>query len=246
MNPYCDPETGICTPSSLEELYTIGQGKLSGKTEIIYVGDPMCSWCWGISPDLIKLRDHYRTKEVGYRVVVGGLRPGGGDPWNDQMKDFLKEHWGHVTERSGQPFGYRLMELDDFDYDTEPSCRAVVAARPMVGDEEMEFFEAVQRKFYVDSEDPKDPAFYESICKQFSINFEKFKERFNSEELRYETREEFMLNRQWGMQGYPTIILLHHDELFLIAHGFATFDQMKAQIEKTISEVAKKKDQTIS
>ncbi|MEO1253472.1 MAG: hypothetical protein AAFY41_01120, partial [Bacteroidota bacterium] len=43
MNPFCDPETGICTPSSLEDLYSVGQNKLTEKTETIYVGDPMCS-----------------------------------------------------------------------------------------------------------------------------------------------------------------------------------------------------------
>ena len=115
----------------------------------------MCSWCWGISPELRKLRDYYRDKEVGFRIVVGGLRPGGGDPWDDKMKDFLREHWGHVTEMSKQPFGYKLMDLDEFEYDTEPSCRSVVAARELDPSRELEFFEEVQRKFYVDSEDPK-------------------------------------------------------------------------------------------
>ena len=178
MNPYCDPETGICTPSSLAELKSIGRDTITDKNEIIYVGDPMCSWCWGISPALIKLRDHYRDKEIGYRIVAGGLRPGGGDPWNDQMKDFLKEHWGHVTEKSGQPFGYRLMEKEVFNYDTEPSCRAVVAARPMVKEREMEFFEAIQRKFYVDSEDPTHPGFYAGICDQLNLNYGDFLARF--------------------------------------------------------------------
>ena len=28
---------------------------------------------------------------------MGGLRPGGGDPWNNQMKTFLRNHWEHVT-----------------------------------------------------------------------------------------------------------------------------------------------------
>ncbi len=51
----------------------------------------------------------------------------------DEMKNFLKGHWEHVTQASGQPFGYKLMEREDFNYDTEPSCRAVVAARPLVG-----------------------------------------------------------------------------------------------------------------
>lgn len=240
MNPYCDPKTGICTPSSLEELQMIGNNTLTEKTEIIYIGDPMCSWCWGISPALIKLRDHYRSKEVGFRVVVGGLRPGGGDPWNQEMKDFLREHWGHVTEKSGQPFGYELMDKEDFNYDTEPSCRAIVAAKPLVGDQEMEFFEEVQRKFYVESEDPGALLFYESICEKFNMDFSEFSQRFESEEVRYETRNEFMLNRQWGVQGYPSIVLLHRDQLFLVAHGYATLADMKAQIEKTIKEVASK------
>ena len=76
----------------------------------------------------------------------------------------MKHHWQEVNERSGQPFGYDLFEKDYFNYDTEPSCRALVAARSMVKDNELEFFEAIQRKFYVDSEDPNETAFYASIC----------------------------------------------------------------------------------
>jgi len=236
MNPYCDPETGICTPSSLDELRSIGSEKIADKTEIIYVGDPMCSWCWGISPSLIKLRDFYRKEEIGFRVVAGGLRPGGGDPWNDQMKDFLKEHWGHVTEKSSQPFGYKLMEREEFNYDTEPSCRAVVAARPFVKEREMEFFEEIQRKFYVDSEDPTKSAFYASVCDQFGVNYGDFLARFDSPEVKQETNDEFNLNRSWGVRGYPTLILLHKDQLYLLANGYATFEEMNSRIEAVLAD----------
>ncbi|MEO1255158.1 MAG: hypothetical protein AAFY41_09770 [Bacteroidota bacterium] len=104
----------------------------------------------------------------------------------------------------------------------------------------MEFFESIQRKFYVESADPNELEFYQSICEEHKIDFQQFAGRFESEEVRYETNNEFTLNRQWGVQGYPTIILLHQDQLFMIAHGYATFDQMKSQVEKTISEVSKK------
>lgn len=234
MNPYCDPETGVCIPSSLNELESLGQGKIADKTEIIYVGDPMCSWCWGISPMLLKLRDHYKEKQIGYRILVGGLRPGGGDPWNDQMKDFLREHWGHVTEMSGQPFGYKLMDKEEFNYDTEPSCRTIVAVRPLVKEREMEFFEEVQRKFYVDSEDPTSIRFYASICDKFEVNYGDFSTRFESKEVEQETRKEFHLNRQWGVKGYPSVILMHHDQLFLLANGYATFEQMVERIEQVL------------
>ena len=230
MNNYCDPETGVCTPSTFDELSAVGTRITSDKREIIYIGDPMCSWCWGISPALIQLRDFY-AKDMSFRTVVGGLRPGGGDVWNHQMKEFLKHHWEQVHERSGQPFGYALMDLEDFNYDTEPACRAVVTARSMVKEKEMEFFEAVQRKFYVDSQDPTQTDFYRSICDDFNLNFEEFKVRFESDALRKETINEFNLNRRWGIQGYPAVILLNHGQLYSITRGYAPFEDMKNQVE---------------
>lgn len=230
MANYCDPETGICTPSTLDELSSIGKNIQSHKQEIIYIGDPMCSWCWGISPTLIQLRDHFVKEKIAFKVIVGGLRPGGGDPWDEQMKNFLKHHWEQVNERSGQPFGYALLDQKEFNYDTEPACRAVVTSRPLVKEKEMEFFEAIQRKFYVESQDPSKSSFYASICDQFDINFGDFLSRFESAALKQETIEEFNLNRRWGVRGYPSVLLLNNDQLYQIANGYATFEQMKNQV----------------
>ena len=239
MANYCDPKTGICTPSTTEELTDIGQNILTEKLEIIYVGDPMCSWCWGISPTLIRLRDHFAKQNIAFKVLVGGLRPGGGDPWDTQMKEFLRHHWEQVNERSGQPFGYQLMELDEFNYDTEPACRAVVAARPLVKEKEMEFFEAIQRKFYVDSQDPNKSTFYASICDEFEINYATFLARFESEAIKQETTEEFNLNRRWGVRGYPSVLLLNNDQLYQVANGYATFEEMKGQVDNLLATEAK-------
>lgn len=192
----------------------------------------MCSWCWGISPALKKLKDHYQKEQLPFRIVVGGLRPGGGDPWNDQMKDFLRHHWDEVHAKSGQPFGYDLLELEHFNYDTEPACRAVVAARSWLKERELDFFEAIQRKFYVDSEDPGQIEFYEDICDQFQVEFSKFKERFENKVIKDQTLKEFDLNRKWGIRGYPSILVNKGEQMYMVTHGFASFEQMQSQIEK--------------
>ncbi len=236
MANYCDPVTGICTPSSLQELSSIGTNEIADRQEIIYIGDPMCSWCWGISPSLIQLRDHFIPQKIAFRVVVGGLRPGGGEAWDDDMRNFLRHHWEQVESASGQRFGYDLLERDEFNYDTEPSCRAVVVARPMVKEKEMEFFEAIQRKFYVESQDPTELSFYESICKEFNIDFAAFSKGFESEASKKETMEEFQLNRRWGVSGYPTMVLLNNDKLHMIAHGFASFERMVEITEHWLSK----------
>ena len=39
----------------------------------VYVGDPMCSWCWGFAPALEQLERRYG---LPLKVVMGGLRTG--------------------------------------------------------------------------------------------------------------------------------------------------------------------------
>ena len=77
MNTHCDTETGVCTPSEL--VTTPSAIDTTQNIEIIYVGDPMCSWCYGIAPELKKLKSHYDTKNIPFKIIVNGLRPGGGD-----------------------------------------------------------------------------------------------------------------------------------------------------------------------
>ena len=108
---FCDSETGECLPVNLDLIAP--KIHLEDGMEIIYVGDPMCSWCWGISNHLKKLQNH--SPQYKFTIVVGGLRPGGGDSWDGKMKDFLRHHWEEVNKRSGQPFGKRLFEKEHFN-----------------------------------------------------------------------------------------------------------------------------------
>ncbi|MEO0723993.1 MAG: DsbA family protein [Bacteroidota bacterium] len=230
---YCDPETGLCTIPHVDHSAATTV-EFKEDEEIIYVGDPMCSWCWGISPALHQLEVSVAQQGLPFRIVVGGLRPGGGDPWNEQFQDFLKHHWAEVNERSGQPFGYTLFERETFNYDTEPSCRAVIVARKMDPAQEHHFFELVQHYFYVRSEDPTEAEFYRPICKELGLDYEQFVRLFNSQEVRDITQAEFAMNRQWGVRGYPTVLYRKADKLYLIARGYATFEQMQGQIDQFV------------
>ena len=62
---------------------------------------------------------------------MGGLRPFNTQPTTAEFKEMLRGHWRHVATASGLPFSETVLERDDFIYDTEPACRAVVTARDM-------------------------------------------------------------------------------------------------------------------
>jgi putative protein-disulfide isomerase len=221
---FCDPITGLCTPAPIAEAAPTLN--LSDEQEIIYVGDPMCSWCWGISPELNRLERAAAANGISYRIVLGGLRPDNSEQWTDKFKGFLRHHWEEVNKRSGQPFGYDLFEREQFQYNTEPSCRAVVAARKMSPEVEGRFFELTQHHFYVKNNDPAETSFYEPICKELGLDFKRFSELFNSEAMKAETLADFQTNRQWGVSGYPTVIFRDGEKLYAIARGYADFERM--------------------
>ncbi|MEJ8566117.1 DsbA family protein [Elongatibacter sediminis] len=235
--PECDLETGVCAPAPVPQEPG-ASAPTEAAEEIVYVGDPMCSWCWGIAPNLQQLHEFGHKNAIPFRLVVGGLRPGGGDAWNRQFKQFLEHHWREIATMTGQEFRYQLLERESFDYDTEPACRAVVAARPLAPENEMDFFYAVQRRFYVDNEDPKTVEFYRPICAELDIDYSVFAERFDSDDVRAETLEEFRLNRSWGVTGYPTVFVRVGARHHPLARGYATFDQMRDDLIRAVPRLS--------
>lgn len=129
----CDPATGSCRiPDAAPILPQGAKQAPGGEVTLRYIGDPMCSWCWGISSTLEELARYCEQKGIGFTLTMGGLRAGGGDAWGPEFREFLRREWTHIAKVTGQPFGFSLLSAKHFDYDTEPACRAVVVAEQML------------------------------------------------------------------------------------------------------------------
>ena len=129
-------------------------------TQLIYVADPMCSWCYGFGPELDALLDVLPDARLD--IVLGGLRAGNTEPLDAARKAAILTHWQHVEQASGLPFARSGMERPGFIYDTEPACRAVVAARLLGTDLDLpwrialDVFHAIQHAFYAEGRDVTD------------------------------------------------------------------------------------------
>lgn len=229
--------TGICAAPALDDETSVND---TAKTEsaLVYVGDPMCSWCWGIAPALQRIQDHCEQRGLGFSIVLGGLRPGGGDAWDARFKAFLRHHWTEIGAASGQPFSFGILDLDHFTYDTEPACRAVVTVRHMLGSSAhsrqlYDVFAAIQHKFYVDGADPTRLGFYEDIVEAAEIDFSRFSELFASDEAREWTRGDFAKSHDWGVRGFPTMLLKTADHLVPIATGFIGAEDLIDKVDTT-------------
>ena len=91
-------------------------------------------------------------------IVVGGVRAGATERLDDAGKAFRLGHWERVQASSGLPFDRdAFLARQDFVYDTEPVCRAVVAARRLAPQADLlGVFRALQHAFYAEGLDTTD------------------------------------------------------------------------------------------
>lgn len=237
----CDPVTGACLLPDLDPPAAAAAPAARQGWAVRYIGDPMCSWCWGISPTVGAVESFCAAEGIEFSITMGGLRAGGGDPWNAAFKAFLRGEWHHIGQATGQPFGFALLEAPHFNYDTEPACRAVATAkllqarRQLADTTALAFFTAVQRKFYVDGQDPKAVRFYASICASLALDFEEFRALFDSPEARQATQQEFVRARQWGVRSFPTLLLERDGRMEPLAQGFAMAEQVLSRLRQVVA-----------
>ena len=145
---------------------------------LVYIADPMCSWCWGFSPAIDAIQAGFGT-ELPIRLLLGGLRPGTDTEMDSSDRADVRAHWEHIREASGQTFDFGFFDRARFVYDTEPASRAVVVMRRRGMDLGLAALKRIQSAFHTD---------------------------FQDESARRETHTDFAIARKAGVRGFPTLI----------------------------------------
>jgi putative protein-disulfide isomerase len=209
--------------------------------KLIFVGDPMCSWCYGFGKELSALTA--RHPELPLEILVGGVRAGATDLLDDSGKQFRLEHWARVEENSGLPFNRRaFLARENFIYDTEPICRAVVTAQRIAPEaDQLAVFRALQNAFYVDGLDTTDGAVLAQVAvaaleKQgHAIAIGAFHDEWKDAATVAATRAQFAYARAIGIRSFPALLLEVDDQLTSIAPGYAHVDQLDRQLNAALS-----------
>ncbi|PIW28848.1 MAG: protein-disulfide isomerase [Rhodospirillales bacterium CG15_BIG_FIL_POST_REV_8_21_14_020_66_15] len=191
----------------------------------LYVADPMCSWCWGFSPVIGKVAEAFGDR-APVRVMVGGLRPGTVHPMRDKDKDYVRSHWEHVQEASGQPFDFAFFDRDGFVYDTEPACRAVVTARKLDEERALPFLARLHRAFYVDNRNTAAEGELADIAGDFGFHRDEFHEMLTSPDTREETQGDFWFAQQSGITGFPTLLAVEDQKAYLVTAGYQSWENL--------------------
>lgn len=197
---------------------------------LIYVMDPMCSWCWGFVPVIDAIRQAFPQLPV--HLVAGGLRPGVTDPMQDQAREAMGEHWQAVKARTGQPLLTPDALPANFIYNTEPACRALVVARELDAECVWLLAKSIQQAFYTQVQDVTSCSVLFELAQQAGYRRKKFSKAFLGAEAREAVMADFAWARDLGISGFPTLLAKRNGMLSLLTNGYQSSEIVLPLLER--------------
>ncbi len=208
------------------------------KDKIIYVSDPMCGLCFGFGK---VMGDFYSAFKDSFKfdVVSGGMVVGDREGPIGDFADYIIGAYKKVEEYSGmqygQPYLDQLKTKTLWSSSIKPAI-AIETFKQFNPEEVVGFSHAVQIAYFVDGKDLRDEEVYKELIKPNGINEAEFIEKLNSEEMRKQTNDWFQTTANWGVTGYPMVILVRNNKYYAIAKGFTDLETLKKNAASVIEQ----------
>ena len=142
-------------------------------TQLYFIADPMCSWCWGF-------RSSWQTflAELPPSVIVkdlmGGLAPDSDEPMDATTQAYVQSAWRSVGDRTGAKFNHEFWDVCQPRRSTYPACRAVISAGLQSTSARTRYFEAVQQAYYLEARNPSQTATLIALAGEIGLDSAQF------------------------------------------------------------------------
>jgi putative protein-disulfide isomerase len=235
----CDPESGICEiPESTSNKAGAKRVKaVDQPIKIIYYTDPICSSCWGIEPQLRKLKLEYGNSiEIEYRM--GGLLK----DWSYNSGGISKpsdvaHHWDEVSVYYDMPIDGDIWLTDPLPSSYPPSI-AFKAAQMQDDKKAILFLREIREMVFLKKENITKWEHLESAAKKVGLNILQFKSDYEGKAIAL-FNEDLQLGRELGVRGFPTLFFTDTQGKQEVVYGskpYITFENALLKLQPTISK----------
>ncbi|TDQ29777.1 ClpXP adapter SpxH family protein [Tenacibaculum caenipelagi] len=246
VNPLlCDPQTGMCEVTTNETKTPTEKKEQPSKNKIkvVYFTDPICSSCWGIEPQLRKLKLEYgQDIKIDYRM--GGLLP----DWSYNSGGISKpsdvaHHWDEVSTYYDMPIDGDVWLEDPLDSSYPPSI-AFKAAQLQDKNKAILFLREIREMVFLKKKNIAKWEHIATAAKNVGLNVDLLKTDYEGKaKLLFE--EDLKLARIYRVRGFPTMYFEDNSGNQEIVYGskaYAFYEMVILKIQPTISKSEYAKD----
>ena len=214
----CEPEKGICeipdTSVASNKIITTANKKA---IQIIYFTDPICSSCWGIEPQLRKLKLEYGDNfEIEYRM--GGLLK----DWSYNSGGISKpsdvaHHWDEVSVYYDMPIDGDVWLEDPLSSSYPPSI-AFKTAQMQDNEKAILFLREIREMVFLQKKNITKWEHLEFAAKNVGLNIVQFKQDYEGKAKEL-FNEDLKLAKELGVRGFPTMFFTDTTGKTEMVHG---------------------------
>ncbi|HRO43772.1 MAG TPA: DsbA family protein [Flavipsychrobacter sp.] len=233
----CDIETGVCeVKQPAEALKNEGQQK---PIKLLYFTDPICSSCWGIDPQLRKLKQEYgHYFDIEYRM--GGLLKswdeyGGSDVSGPES---VAKHWEEASAYYQMPIDGNVWN-DDPLHSSYPPGIGFKAAQLQSPEKAEKFLRRIKEMVFLERTNIAREEVLARAAKEVGLDQERFIEDFkNNATPLFE--EDLAMARAWGVRGFPTIFFIDDEDNRLKVYGSKPYQVYEQTLIKLLTGTVQK------
>lgn len=235
----CDPDTGTCEMPIDEKHNERGTIATENKpVKIVYYTDPICSSCWGIEPQLRKLKLEYGAYiDIDYRM--GGLLA----DWSYNSGGISKpldvaHHWDEASLHYQMPIDGNVWIEDPLE-SSYPSCIAVKAAQIQSKEKAITFMRMLREKLYLEK---KNIAKWENIAQAAQLaglDINKLKTDYEGK-AKTLFHEDLTYAKTLVVRGFPTLFFSDGNNNQLTVYGSKPYASYENALLALYPEAKKK------
>lgn len=192
--------------------------------KLLYIYDPMCSWCWGFKPVLEEIIKQI-SDSLEIEFILGGLAADTDDIMPEDMKQQIISNWHRIEESiPGTKFNFQFWNKCTARRSTYPACRAVLAAKAQNPNKEFLMLNAIQEAYYKQARNPSNYEVLYGLAKSLKLDMDKFKTDIHSEKIENQLMEQIKFSRSIGADSFPSLYIEKDQHHYPVALDYNNAD----------------------
>ena len=236
----CDPQTGVCEiPGTAGQEIMHDHKAIEKPVRITYFTDPICSSCWGIEPQLKKLKLEYGSNfEIEYRM--GGLLPSW-DVYNSGgigKPSDVAHHWDEVSAHYEMPIDGDVWIEDPLPSSYPPSV-AFKAAEMQDKQKALRFMRRIREMVFLEKKNITKWEHLAQAAVESGLDTAKLHTDFEGKAQQL-FQEDLDFSRQSGVRGFPTMFFTDSLSNRITVYGVKPYQQFEQALLQLYPQSVKK------
>jgi predicted DsbA family dithiol-disulfide isomerase len=233
----CDPKQGVCEVPAAAAAgeSTISELHSEKPIKIIYFTDPICSACWGIEPQLRRMKMEYGNK-IDIEYCMGGLLPAweGFNGGGISKPSDVYHHWEEVSHHYEMPMVGDVWLKDPLPSSYPPSI-AFKAAQMQDEDKAILFLRRLREMVFVEAKNITHPELIAEAAIWAGLDAKQLEADSKGKAIAL-FEQDLLKARQMGVRGFPTVFLNDANGNRLTVYGVRGYEEFAGSVKRLAAE----------